>query len=86
MRRARPGEVQFLRAAVARWRGPRLPNGLPARHKLVPRMFNLHQLAIGTTVEREHTSDPAVALEIAMAHLFEDRAYYAKLERMEADR
>lgn len=46
-------------------------------------MFNADQLAIGTKVELEHTSDPTLAVEIAMAHLDEDRAYYSKLERME---
>lgn len=46
-------------------------------------MFDPDQLAIGTKVELEHTSDPALAMEVAMAHLDEDARYYAKLAHME---
>lgn len=81
-RSATPGETTLLRKAIGRWRGYRLPNGIPMRKRLKPSDFNQHQLAIGTKVELEHTRDPALALEIAMAHLYEDTAYYAKLERM----
>lgn len=49
-------------------------------------MFDSAQLAIGTKVEMEHTSSPALAMEIAMAHLYEMRDYYARLERMETGR
>jgi hypothetical protein len=41
------------------------------------------QLAKGVKVEREHTSDPKIAREIAMDHLKEDSEYYVKLEKME---
>jgi thiol-disulfide isomerase/thioredoxin len=84
VRAARPDERELLRRALARWRGPRIPNGHPQRFHLTPQQFNADQLAIGIKVELEHTSDPAVALEIAMAHLHEMRDYYARLERMEA--
>lgn len=70
-------------AAMRRWRGPQLPNGHVQRRQLIPRMFNRDQLAIGVGVELEHTRAPALAMEIAMAHLFEDAAYYARLEQME---
>lgn len=86
MRHATPQEVRNLTQALHEWRARRgryhFPGGLPAlRHKQPPD-FDPHQLAIGTTVELEHTRQPAVALEIAMAHLIEDPRYYEKLERM----
>lgn len=40
-------------------------------------------LADGIKVESEHTSDVAVATEIAKDHLFEDAEYYSKLANME---
>lgn len=83
IRQATPRELSLLIKALQRYRGPRLRNGLVQKHGLNPYGFDPQQLAIGTAVEMEHTSDPAIALEIAMAHLYEDRAYYAKLERME---
>ena len=42
------------------------------------------QLTMGVKVEMEHTTDKAVAREIAMDHLWEDPKYYDKLETMEA--
>ena len=83
MRSATKDERHLLTEALKRWRGVRLPDGIPARHKLTPQMFDDEQLAIGTKVELEHTNDPALAMEVAMAHLDEDRRYYGKLERME---
>lgn len=83
MRRATQDERRLLTEALKRWRGVRLPNGIPARHALTPQMLDADQLAIGTKVELEHTSDPALAMEVAMAHLDEDPSYYRKLERME---
>lgn len=41
------------------------------------------QLKKGTGVELEHTSDKAIAKEIALDHLAEDPAYYDKLEKVE---
>lgn len=43
--------------------------------------FDLAQLAAGTRVEKEHTSDPQLARQIAMDHLAEDPRYYSKLSR-----
>ena len=37
------------------------------------------QLKVGTAVEKEHTSDPKAAKEIAIDHLTEDPEYYSKL-------
>ena len=45
--------------------------------------FNKAQLQKGKKVESEHTSSPAIATEIAMDHLTEDKDYYEKLEKME---
>lgn len=46
--------------------------------------FDPQQLKMGIKVELEHTSDPAIAKEIAMDHLTEDAHYYSKLRKMEA--
>jgi hypothetical protein len=43
-----------------------------------PCEFSRDALAAGLAVELEHTTDPAIALEIAMDHLDEDPKYYAK--------
>lgn len=41
------------------------------------------QLKLGEKTEREHTSDPDLASEIAMDHLWEDPRYYDKLKKVE---
>ena len=41
------------------------------------------QLEKGIKVEAEHTTDKAIAREIAMDHLFEDPKYYDKLSKIE---
>lgn len=82
-RSATSRERRLLSRGVRTWRKPRLPGGIPEREHLHPRMFDRDQLAIGVGVEMEHTRDPTLATEIAMAHLAEDRRYYVKLERME---
>lgn len=46
--------------------------------------FDPVELARGTQVELEHTSDPRIAQEIAMDHLVEDPRYYHKLAIMES--
>lgn len=48
-----------------------------------PKEFDRDQLEKGWKVEKEHTDDDALALEISMDHLCEDKAYYDKLEKME---
>lgn len=83
MRRATPQELRLLARALGQWRPYLLPGGIPAKRRLRPQQFDRDQLAIGTRVELEHTRRPAVAMEIAMAHLAESRGYYAALEAME---
>ena len=46
--------------------------------------FEKKDLEKGIKVEMEHTSDRALAKEIAKDHLLEDPDYYEKLEKMEA--
>jgi len=58
---------------------PKLHGG-PRKH---PRNFSTNSLVEGALVELEHTDDPRIAVEIAMAHLDEDRDYYKKLAKME---
>ncbi len=41
------------------------------------------QIKIGLKIEAEHTTNPNIAREIAMDHLWEDPHYYDKLEDME---
>lgn len=48
-----------------------------------PSEFDPEKLAEGVKVEMEHTSDPAIAREIAMDHLTEDPDYYRKLRKVE---
>ena len=61
-----------------------LPGGLADDKKA--KDFDKEQLHIGTKHELEHTSDWAVAREIAMDHLAEDPQYYVKLAKMEAEK
>lgn len=49
-----------------------------------PSKYDPEQLKMGLKVEMEHTSDPAIALEIAMDHLIENAEYYTHLKKMEA--
>lgn len=48
-----------------------------------PDDFDQEQLQMGIEVEMEHTSDRAIAQEIAMDHLTEDAHYYSKLKKVE---
>lgn len=82
MRKASHKELWLLAQALNRWTGPRLP-GAPKKC-LRPERYNRDQLAIGVKIEHEHTRDPALALEIAQAHLCERRDYYHLLEKLEA--
>lgn len=60
-------------------RGPR---AIAAQHR-VPVQQILKQLKLGIEVESEHTTDPAVAREIALDHLAELPDYYSRLRKME---
>jgi len=54
-----------------------IPGGYAAGK--LPSPFDPAQLAAGTKVEMEHTTDRDIAREIAMDHLAEDPRYYDKL-------
>jgi hypothetical protein len=45
--------------------------------------FSKEQLIKGMKVEREHTHNDKIAMEIARDHLTEDPQYYEKLAKME---
>lgn len=45
----------------------------------------MKQLKMGTKMEKEHTSDPKIAREIALDHINEHPDYYTKLAKMEAE-
>ncbi len=49
----------------------------------VPLEVITRQLAIGTQVEKEHTGDESIAMEIALDHLAEMPDYYSRLQDME---
>lgn len=59
----------------------KIPGGLADKKK--PADFNASALKQGKKVESEHTSDKAIAQEIAMDHLTEDKKYYQKLKEVE---
>lgn len=63
--------------------GPRIPNGKSAGMPLD--VFDPAQLAIGTAIELEHTTDPGIAARIAADHLVEDPLYYHKLRAVHLD-
>jgi hypothetical protein len=58
-----------------------IPGGLADRK--TPKDFDQKKLLEGIRVEKEHTSDPNIAREIAMDHLSEDSNYYRKLKQVE---
>lgn len=43
--------------------------------------FNKRQLEAGTRVEKEHTSNPCLAKQIAKGHLLERKDYYTQLKK-----
>ena len=45
--------------------------------------YDLGELLTGIKIEREHTDDNFIALEIAMDHLERIPDYYSRLSRME---
>lgn len=50
-----------------------------------PKGVLLDQVRRGIEVEKEHTSDPLVAMKIALDHLTEFPEYYTALDKMESD-
>lgn len=67
--------------ADRRWH-ERLPGGT-TRH---PSEFEYESLVQGTLAELEHTTDPCIAMEIAMDHLDEDPHYYCRLRHVHLSR
>jgi len=45
--------------------------------------YIMAQLKKGIEIEKEHSSDPRIAREVALDHLGEDENYYKKLIKME---
>ena len=57
---------------------------LPGETARVPEDFDAKNLAQGTEMEMEHTSDQNIAQSIAMDHLAEDPEYYIKAARRQS--
>jgi len=54
------------------------------RHILVPKdKFDPEQIKMGIEVEKEHTDNEDIALQIAKDHLAEIPDYYTRLKKME---
>ena len=69
-------------------RTDKIPGGL-AKHTTVGEIARMHkvplnqiiqQLMKGAKVEKEHTTDMDIALEIAFDHIYEDPIYYDKIK------
>lgn len=71
----------IIREDLAKSRG-KIPGGLAEREGKTAQDFPAQAVAEGIRVELEHTSDRAIAREIALDHLTEDPKYY-KLKRIE---
>lgn len=56
----------------------KVPGGLG--DKLTASDVDADELAMGLTIEGEHTEDPEIAMEIALDHLAEDPQYYSKMK------
>lgn len=79
-------ELPALELRAMRKAEPRhdlLPGG--AADRLRPEDFDPDALALGTAREMEHTSDEALAREIAMDHLLEDPDYYTREMKQELE-
>jgi len=54
------------------------------KHRDTPvEKFDANQIKMGIDVEKEHTDDPTIAVEIAKDHLAEIPDYYTRLKEME---
>jgi len=62
-------------------REDQIPGGLGDKAKTDD--FDIEQVLKGVDVELEHTTDPDIALEIALDHLTEHDDYYTRLEKVE---
>jgi hypothetical protein len=69
--------------------GDKLKGSMEDQHKQLAKMHKTSvedidaQVAKGIKVEMEHTSDEAIAHEIAMEHVYEDPKYYDKLSKID---
>jgi hypothetical protein len=79
--RLKPADLKVVVDKTGSVHEDKIPGGLADKKR--PSDFDQAQLAKGMKVEKEHTSDAAIAQEIAMDHLSEDPGYYQKLEKME---
>lgn len=70
--------MQTVIEALKRWRPYMSTSSDACRFRLLPDMFDIHQLAIGAARETKWESDPARALEIAMGKLEYDKRHYAR--------
>lgn len=59
--------------------------GLAKKKGITWKDVSIRQLMIGIKIEKEHTSDPRVALQIALDHLAEHPNYYTALRKMEKE-
>lgn len=78
-----PVLVRALKAVLTEKIGAELVSGGKADRKPDSK-YSPKQMAIGKKVEREHTSSPAMAKEIAKDHLEEFGNYYTELQKMES--
>ena len=74
-------ELEDLKGKVAMKTPDILPGG--KADKKPDSNFSAQQIAKGEKVEREHTTNPALAHEIAKDHLAEIPDYYTRLDKME---
>ena len=72
-------EVLVALVALDKWAGHKKSDGLAKRKGIEPRDFDLQQLGTGILVELEHTSDPALALEISLDNMAKYSSYYERL-------
>ena len=69
--------------------GDKLKGSMEDQHKQLAKMHKVSvedidaQVKKGIKVEMEHTSDEAIAHEIAMEHVYEDPKYYDKLSKID---
>jgi SpoVK/Ycf46/Vps4 family AAA+-type ATPase len=61
----------------------RIPGGIADESNV--KDFDPKQLGKGVQIEKEHTNDPGIAIEIAKDHLEEFEEYYDHLEAMEEE-
>lgn len=84
-RKKNQNRLETINEAYMKYHGltkaDKIPGGLADKKK--PTDFDPKLIAQGVKVEMEHTSDKAIATEIAMDHLMEDLEYYDKLEIVE---